>query len=120
MYNNNETIYAPLTIKGRCSVYVIRISGKATLECLKILGVKKELKHREATVCNLKDYLNNNENLDEALLIYFKGPNSFTGEDVCEINLHCSDYIIQRVFKILSSIKYYNLYRRDFQGGFRK
>ena len=105
MYNNNETIYAPLTIKGRCSVYVIRISGKATLECLKILGVKKELKHREATVCNLKDYLNNNENLDEALLIYFKGPNSFTGEDVCEINLHCSDYIIQRVFKILSSIK---------------
>jgi hypothetical protein len=59
MYNNNETIYAPLTIKGRCSVYVIRISGKATLECLKILGVKKELKHREATVCNLKDYLNN-------------------------------------------------------------
>lgn len=105
MYNNRETIYAPLTIKGKCSVYVIRVSGVDTIRCLKILGIRKELEHRKATICNIKDYLNNNENLDEALIIYFKGPNSFTGEDVCEISLHCSEYIIERIFKILSSIE---------------
>lgn len=97
-----DTIVAPLTIKGKCSIYVIRISGDKTLECLKKLGINKNLKHKEATLCNLM-YEKNNI-LDKALLIYFKNPNSFTGEDVCELNLHCSTYIINNVFRILLSI----------------
>ncbi len=97
-----DTIFAPLTLKGNCSIYVIRISGKKVNECIKKLGITKQLKHREATLCVLKD--DKNQPLDEALVIYFKGPNSFTGEDIVELNLHCSSYIIAKVVKILLSI----------------
>ena len=50
-----DTIFAPLTLKGNCSIYVIRISGKKVKECLRKLGIEKKLKHREATLCVLKD-----------------------------------------------------------------
>jgi tRNA modification GTPase len=97
-----ETIFAPLTIKGVCSIYVLRISGEKTLECLQELGVSESLKHRQATLCNLKDP--KGQALDEAILVYYKSPNSFTGEDICELNIHCSNFIIKQVFEILSSI----------------
>ena len=97
-----DTIFAPLTIKGKCSIFVIRISGTKTKLCLEKLGVFRELTPRKATVCTLKD--TDGSNLDEAMLIYFQAPNSFTGEDVCELNLHCSTYIINRVYAILNSI----------------
>lgn len=102
MYSMNDTIFAPLTIKGKCSVYVIRISGSKTFECLKALGITKKLKHRSVSLCNLKD--DKNKPLDEALVLFFKAPHSFTGEDVAELNIHCSSYIIDKVFKILLSI----------------
>ncbi|MDR2526299.1 MAG: tRNA uridine-5-carboxymethylaminomethyl(34) synthesis GTPase MnmE [Rickettsiales bacterium] len=96
------TIFSPLTIKGNCSVFIVRISGDKVIECLKKLGVKEKLKPRQATLCKLKY---KNKLLDEALVIYFQSPNSFTGEDVCELNLHCSNYIIKRVFEILSNVE---------------
>jgi len=98
-----ETIFAPLTIKGFCSIYVIRISGTKTLKCLEKLGVVKKLKHRQATLCNLKN--SSGETLDETILTYYKAPHSFTGEDICELNIHASNFIIKKVFEILSSIK---------------
>lgn len=98
-----STIFAPLTLKGLCSIYVIRISGRESLNCLKALGIQKTLIPQKATLCKIKD--KNNEILDEVLVIYFKAPHSFTGEDVVEINLHCSNYIISKVFSILSSIE---------------
>lgn len=98
-----STIFAPLTLKGLCSVYVIRISGNESLKCLNALGVKKLLTPQKATLCKLKD--KDNQILDKALVIYFKAPHSFTGEDVVEINLHCSNYIISKVFSILSSVE---------------
>ncbi|MDR1494583.1 MAG: tRNA uridine-5-carboxymethylaminomethyl(34) synthesis GTPase MnmE [Rickettsiales bacterium] len=97
-----DTIFAPLTIRGRCSIYVLRISGEKTSLCLEKLGVKKKLEHRVATVCLLKD--RNGLDLDEALSVFFRGPNSFTGEDVCEINLHCSSPIIGEVIYILNTL----------------
>lgn len=98
-----STIFAPLTLKGLCSIYVIRISGRESLNCLKALGIQKTLIPQKATLCKIKD--KNNDILDEALVIYFQAPHSFTGEDVVEINLHCSNYIISKVFSILSSVE---------------
>ncbi len=98
-----DTIFAPLTIKGRCSVYLIRISGEKTLECLEYLGVNKKLEDKKTILCKLKN--NENDILDEALVTFFKEPNSFTGENVCEISLHCSSYIINTVFNILLNIE---------------
>ncbi|MDR3289709.1 MAG: tRNA uridine-5-carboxymethylaminomethyl(34) synthesis GTPase MnmE [Rickettsiales bacterium] len=97
----SETIFAPLTLKGNCSVFVIRISGSKVRACLSAIGLKKDLEHRKATLCKLQ---HDDKALDEALVTYFQSPNSFTGEDVCEINLHCSTYIIKKIFEILSNI----------------
>lgn len=97
----SETIFAPLTIKGRCSLFVIRISGSKVNDCLKALGIKKELKPQHASLRNL---YYKGEVLDQALIVFFKAPNSFTGEDVCELNLHCSSYIIDKVYEILLKV----------------
>ena len=97
-----DTIYAPITALGNGSIYTIRISGDKTIKCLNELGVEKKLEHRKATLFKIKD--KSGELLDEALLLFFKSPYSFTGEDICEISLHCSQYIINEVFDILSSI----------------
>lgn len=105
-----NTIFAPITLKGNCSVYIIRISGDRVLGCLKELGINKILKHREATLCLLKDKERNI--IDEALVVYFKSPNSFTGEDICEISLHCSSYIISKVSQILLAMENVRLAER--------
>lgn len=97
-----STIFAPLTLKGKCSIYVLRISGNKTLECLQKFGVNKKLKHREATICALKN--TDGSVLDEVVATYFIAPNSFTGEDICEISFHCSNYIINQAFSILLSV----------------
>ncbi len=99
---HGDTIFAPLTVFGKGGIYVIRISGDKLYDCLDALGINKKLEHKKATICKLKDECG--ELLDEALLIFFKAPNSFTGEDVCEINIHCSRYIINKIFNILSNI----------------
>ena len=49
-----STIFAPLTLKGLCSVYVLRISGNKRLECLQNLGIKKEGIPQKSTVLNIK------------------------------------------------------------------
>ena len=54
-----STIFAPLTLKGLCSIYVIRISGRESLNCLKALGIQKTLIPEKATLCKMKD--KNNE-----------------------------------------------------------
>ena len=98
-----DTIFAPLTIKGKCSIYVLRISGNKVKNCLKKIGIKKELQDKKATVCYLKDDKDNL--IDQAVVIYFKSPNTFTGEDIVELNIHCSNYVIKKITSILLSIE---------------
>ncbi|MDA0901938.1 MAG: 50S ribosome-binding GTPase, partial [Proteobacteria bacterium] len=98
-----STIFAPITAYGKAGVVVIRISGDNAIQCLKALGIDKALTQRQSTLCTIKD-LKNQEVLDEALVTFFKAPNSFTGEDVIELNLHASTYIVKRVSEILCEI----------------
>jgi tRNA modification GTPase len=99
---DGDTIFAPLTPQGRCSIYVVRISGKRVVDCLRELGIRQKLEHRRATVCCLKD--GKKEDLDEALVVFFKEPYSFTGENVAELHIHCSSYIIGRLFTLLGKM----------------
>ncbi|MDR1425957.1 MAG: tRNA uridine-5-carboxymethylaminomethyl(34) synthesis GTPase MnmE [Rickettsiales bacterium] len=98
----SDTIFAPLTLEGRCSVYLLRISGSRVLQCLRAFGIRKKLEHRMATLCTLRR--RDGSELDETLCVFFQGPRSFTGEDVCEIGLHCSSHIITEVISILYSL----------------
>jgi tRNA modification GTPase len=59
----------------------------------------------EARRATLVKFYYNDTVLDSGLVLYFKAPNSFTGEDVAELNLHCSNYIINKVYETLLSIE---------------
>lgn len=82
----NETIAAIATAHGLGSISIIRVSGKRALEIALKFTHKKELTPRYAHLCKI--YKNNGDFLDEALIIYFKAPYSFTGEDIIEFHLH--------------------------------
>ncbi|AJC87455.1 tRNA uridine-5-carboxymethylaminomethyl(34) synthesis GTPase MnmE [Campylobacter insulaenigrae] len=82
----NDTIAAIATAHGVGSISIVRISGKKALEIALKLTRKKELIPRYAHLCKI--YKDNDDFLDEALVLYFKAPYSFTGEDIVEFHLH--------------------------------
>lgn len=97
------TIFAPITSIANSGVAIIRISGDETLYCLELLGIKSP-QHQKISFCKIRDPKNNSI-IDEALISFFKGPNSFTGEDVAEISIHASSFILKKILEILSSQK---------------
>ncbi|MCE3255876.1 MAG: trmE [Rickettsiaceae bacterium] len=99
-----DTIFAPITPLAKSAIIVLRISGNKASECLKFLGVTKKLEDRKSEFVALKDS-KNGETIDHALVTFFKGPNSFTGEDVVEISLHGSIYIARKIIDLLSEIE---------------
>lgn len=100
----SETIFAPITSLSRSGVCVIRISGTETRNCLKTLGLKKEPQHQKISFAKIRDP-KTFEIIDEVLIAFFANPQSFTGEDVAEISIHASPFILKRVLEILSKQK---------------
>ena len=98
------TIFAPITFPSKAGVSIIRISGEKTRQCLDILGVAKIPQANEIKFCKIFDP-QNAELIDETLISFFKAPNSFTGEDVAEISVHASSFILKKIFQILSNIE---------------
>lgn len=99
--HSNETITAQATAPGKGGVGIIRVSGpKATLVAEKILG--KCPKPRYAEFLSFKSL--EGELLDQGIALFFKGPNSFTGEDVLELQGHGGpvvlDMLLQQITKI--------------------
>ncbi|MDL0089141.1 tRNA uridine-5-carboxymethylaminomethyl(34) synthesis GTPase MnmE [Campylobacter gastrosuis] len=84
-FSKNSTIAAIATAHGLGSVSIVRVSGEKALEISLKLTKKNTLKPRHATLCEV---FCGGEFLDEAILIYFKAPNSFTGEDIVEFQTH--------------------------------
>lgn len=80
-----DTIYAPATAAGRAAVAVVRVSGPRTRDVLDALcgGVPPA---RRATLRAVQD--ETGEEIDRALLLFFEGPESYTGEDVVEFHVH--------------------------------
>ncbi|WP_368029789.1 tRNA uridine-5-carboxymethylaminomethyl(34) synthesis GTPase MnmE [Arcobacter sp. s6] len=83
---DNATIVAIATANGIGSISIVRISGPKALEIASKISKKETFKPRLATLSYLYD--KNNETIDEALVLYFKAPFSFTGEDVIEFQCH--------------------------------
>lgn len=101
---SKETIYALSTVFGKSGVAVIRISGTDALSVIKeITNIDiTNIKTRYAYYVPVFDK-NSKELLDKALVVYFKAPYSFTGEDIVEINCHGSKAVLNSVLECLSS-----------------
>lgn len=93
-----NTIVALATPLGRSGIGIIRLSGNDSLQIVRKLICEEAFspKPRFATLKKIYD-LKSKEVLDEALITYFKAPNSFTGEDVIEIAGHGSPVILRQI-----------------------
>jgi tRNA modification GTPase len=95
-----DTIYAQATASGRAGVSVIRLSGPDAHEIARsMVGVLPE--PRCSALREVKD--GQGEIIDQALVLNFAAPNSFTGEDVVEFHLHGSIAIVRACLSLLSS-----------------
>lgn len=91
-----ETIVALATPPGNSGVAVIRISGDDSLEIL------KKITHENQAFEPRKMYLKNiyaGNIIDNCLVVYFKSPNSFTGEDVVEVHSHGGFHLAQAIIE---------------------
>jgi tRNA modification GTPase len=93
----NDTIAAIATANGVGSIAIIRLSGDDALAIAKKLSRKEDFKNRYATLTNIYDA--KDELIDESIVIYFKGPHSFTAEDVVEIQCHGGYIVAQSILK---------------------
>ncbi len=93
----NDTISAVATANGIGSIAIIRISGDNALSIAKTLTKQKNLKPRYATLSNI--YNHENDLIDEAIVIYFEAPFSFTAEHVVEIQCHGGFIVAQSILK---------------------
>ncbi|WP_297434176.1 tRNA uridine-5-carboxymethylaminomethyl(34) synthesis GTPase MnmE [Sulfurimonas sp.] len=92
-----DTISAIATANGIGSISIIRISGDRALQIAKILSKRQNFSPRYATLSTIYD--KENRLIDETIIIYFKGPNSFTAEDVVEIQCHGGFIVAQSILK---------------------
>ena len=97
MTTTTDTIAAIATAHGVGSIAIVRLSGEAALDIAKKLTHKESLKPRYATLSNLYDA--NDELIDEAIVLYFKAPHSFTAEDVIEFQCHGGMIVAQSILK---------------------
>ena len=97
-------IYALSSGKAPSGIAIIRLSGKDTAEISKLITKKKTLNAKEINFC--KFYNPTNASLiDEGLLLWFPGPNSFTGEDLAEFHIHGGNAVINYFLEVLSNQK---------------
>jgi len=98
------TIYALSTGPGISGIAVIRVSGKNTAEVVKKITGDELPNPREATRRKF-NYINTNELIDEGVLLWFPGPNSYTGEDLAEFHVHGSRAVINALHSTISTIE---------------
>ena len=95
-------IYALSSGRGPSGIAIVRVSGKDTLKVCKNLTKLKEINSNEVNYCKFYD-LKNDKIIDpEALLLWFPGPNSYTGDDLAEFQVHGSNAVINALLKALS------------------
>ena len=99
------TIYALSTAPGTAGLAVIRLSGPQALEALSAIVKNKDFIHSKFSKCKFYHPVSHKQ-LDSGLAVYFKGPKSFTGEDVVELHIHGGYANTSIVLSALASIKY--------------
>ena len=100
MMLSEGTIIALSTPNGVGAIGIIRLSGDLAIEKAALFIFPKNKKSLENILPNtafLADFFYYEQLIDEVLVTSFKGPNSYTGEDVVEISCHGSSYILQKI-----------------------
>ncbi len=98
-------IYALSSGRGPSGIAIVRISGSETLKICQNLIKSKDIKSNEVNFCKFYNPNNGNVIDPEALLLWFPGPNSYTGDDLAELQIHGSNAVINALLRVLSEQK---------------
>jgi tRNA modification GTPase len=98
------TIYALSSGPGISGIAVVRVSGEKTSKVIELLTGKPVPKPREATLRKINK-INTSELIDEGIILWFPGPESYTGEDMAEIQVHGSKAVIDALHSSISNIE---------------
>ena len=104
----SDTIFAVATGRGKSGLSVIRVSGPDASLALAVFNIGP-LEPRRATLCRLRAA--DAEIIDEALCLWFPGPDSFTGEDTLEFQCHGAVSIVARMLELLGRVPGFRLAR---------
>ena len=103
-YSVFMTIYALSTGPGTSGVAIIRVSGEDTKKVIQLLTNKDLPSQRVATLRKINK-INTSELIDEGIILWFPGPQSYTGEDMAEFHIHGSKAVIEAIHSSISKIK---------------
>ena len=100
MVNNyDDTIFSLATAVGRAATAMVRISGPRVNEVPELLGFARP----EPKIASLRTLKHQKKKLDQSIVLFFNGPESYTGEDVMELHLHGGRAVIEGVYSALSA-----------------
>ena len=105
--NIDDTIYALASAPGRAGVAVLRVSGAAAADALARLTRRDLPPPRVAKLRRLFDAAGTP--IDDALVLFFPGPRSFTGEDVVELHLHGGPAVVAAALRALGQVPHCRL-----------
>lgn len=94
----NDTIYAPATGAGRAAVAVVRVSGPQAALAVQALAGDPPRPRQAA----LRRLVHGGVALDDALVLWFPGPASYTGEDAAEFHVHGGRAVVEAVLEALA------------------
>ena len=95
-----DTIFAPATAAGRAAVAVVRLSGPGTRAAVRALSGRLP-PARRASVRRLRAA--EGQPIDEALVLWFPAPASYTGEDCAEFHVHGGQAVVAALMQALSA-----------------
>ncbi|MDA7770687.1 hypothetical protein N8898_00225 [Candidatus Pelagibacter sp.] len=98
------TIYALSSGSGISGIAVVRVSGEETSKVIELLTGKPVPKPKVATLRKINK-INTSELIDEGIILWFPGPQSYTGEDMAEIQVHGSKAVIDAIHTSISVIE---------------
>ena len=98
------TIFALSSGPGIAGVSIVRVSGSETQKVIQLLTNKKLPSPRVATLRKFNK-ISTSELIDEGILLWFPGPESYTGEDMAEIQVHGSKAVIDALHTSILSIE---------------
>lgn len=99
----DDTIFALASAPGKAAVSVVKISGRASKEAIKILSGAPLPSSREVVVRWLFNP-KTGQKIDRAIVFWFSGPRSYTGEDVTEFHIHGGPAVSNALLQILGNI----------------
>ena len=96
-HSYDDTIFSLATAVGRSATAMIRISGSRVRDLSSIFNFDMP----EPKVAKLRILAHQKQRLDQSIILFFKGPESYTGEDVIEFHIHGGRAVIESIYKVL-------------------